>query len=95
MRQWKSSLGRCCVRIQWVPERDRQAHVVPNARSLQIGLSGEALDLYINERVIAIDDVTHDAIHQKKMMAENSSVSLEILRCYRERIIRFHRNYER
>lgn len=45
------------VRIQWDPERDLLHTPLPH-RAIQIGLSGEAVDRYVNEWTQAIADVT-------------------------------------
>nr|WP_062341316.1 DUF4291 domain-containing protein [Herbidospora sakaeratensis] len=45
------------VRIQWDPERSPALHALPH-RSLQMGLSREAVDRYVDEWIVGIDDVT-------------------------------------
>lgn len=52
------------VRIQWDPERNLRLEPLPY-RSLQIGLSKIAVDLYVNEWIQRITDVTEvaHAIH--------------------------------
>ena len=58
--QWKHELRRSCVRFQWDPERD--LHLQPLAwRSLQIGLSGEVVDRYVDDWTVGITDVTEQA----------------------------------
>ena len=56
---WEST-RRAPVRLQWDPERDLRLQPLPY-RSLQIGLSGEAVDRYLSEWIVAIDDVTATA----------------------------------
>jgi hypothetical protein len=59
--QWRASL-RAPVRVQWDPERD--LHLRPLAhRSLQVGLSGEAVRRYCDEWIVGIEDVT-DLAHR-------------------------------
>lgn len=55
--EWRLALRRQPVRFQWDPERDILGRSLPY-RTLQIGLTGEALDRYINEWIIAIVDIT-------------------------------------
>ncbi|WP_329133674.1 DUF4291 domain-containing protein [Streptomyces sp. NBC_01476] len=55
--QWKREMRRSPVRIQWDPERDLNLQPL-QGRSLQIGLSGEAVHRYVDEWVVGIDDVT-------------------------------------
>ncbi|MEO3854786.1 DUF4291 domain-containing protein [Acrocarpospora sp. B8E8] len=52
------------VRVQWDPERDAHLHALPY-RSVQIGLSGQAVDRYL-DGTLTITDVTQRAhdIHQ-------------------------------
>ncbi|WP_157244597.1 DUF4291 domain-containing protein [Nonomuraea typhae] len=45
------------VRVQWDPERDAHHNPLPY-RSIQIGLSGEAVRRYADEWITAIHDVT-------------------------------------
>ncbi|WP_406313976.1 DUF4291 domain-containing protein [Streptosporangium sp. NBC_01639] len=54
---WAERLRRSPVRIQWDPERDGRLNALPY-RSLQIGLSGEAVDRYTDEWITAVTDVT-------------------------------------
>ncbi len=53
------------VRVQWDPERSLQLAALPY-RSLQVGLSGRAVDRYVDEWIVAITDVTPSArrIHE-------------------------------
>jgi hypothetical protein len=43
--------------VQWDPERDLQLQALPY-RAIQIGLSGEAVNLYVNTWTKSISDVT-------------------------------------
>ncbi|MGI8331423.1 DUF4291 domain-containing protein [Actinomadura scrupuli] len=45
------------VRLQWDPERDLRLQPLPY-RSLQIGLSGEAVRRYLTDWIVGIDDLT-------------------------------------
>ncbi|GAA1301352.1 hypothetical protein Psi02_28570 [Planotetraspora silvatica] len=54
---WAARLRRSPVRIQWDPERDPHHNALPY-RSIQIGLSGEAVDRYLDEWTVAITDIT-------------------------------------
>jgi hypothetical protein len=58
--QWKRSL-RAPVRIQWDPERDLHLRPLPY-RTIQIGLSGEAVRRYVDEWIVGIDDITDTCI---------------------------------
>ena len=45
------------VRIQWDPERDLLLRPLPH-RSLQMGLEGEALERFVGDWIVAIEDIT-------------------------------------
>ncbi|MEV4500228.1 DUF4291 family protein, partial [Micromonospora arborensis] len=54
---WTRQLKTSPVRVQWDPERSLQLKALPY-RSLQVGLSGEAVDRYVDEWMVAITDIT-------------------------------------
>jgi len=55
---WKKQVCASSVRVQWDPERDCRIGQIPGVRSLQMGLSGEAVRLFVNEWTVALEDVT-------------------------------------
>lgn len=55
--EWRETLKSSPVRVQWDPERDLGLNPLPH-RAIQIGLSGEAVDRYVDEWIIAVRDVT-------------------------------------
>jgi hypothetical protein len=54
---WSRQLKTSPVRVQWDPERSLHLAPLPY-RSLQVGLSREAVDLYVDDWVVAITDIT-------------------------------------
>nr|WP_258574576.1 DUF4291 domain-containing protein [Streptomyces shenzhenensis] len=54
---WQRRLKNAPARVQWDPERDLHLQPLPY-RSLQLGLSGEAVRRYADEWTVAIRDVT-------------------------------------
>ncbi|MEU7798975.1 DUF4291 domain-containing protein [Micromonospora arborensis] len=54
---WSRQLKTSPVRVQWDPERSLHLQTLPY-RSLQVGLSGEAVDRYVDEWIVAITDIT-------------------------------------
>jgi len=54
---WKKLLEISPVRIQWDPEKDIHLEKM-DYKSIQVGLSGEAIEKYANDWVIAIEDIT-------------------------------------
>lgn len=58
---WQTRKDNTPVRLQWDPERD--VHFTPlEHRSIQIGLTQEAVELYVNDWIQDITDVTTTAI---------------------------------
>ncbi|MFD9706373.1 DUF4291 domain-containing protein [Lentzea sp. NPDC059081] len=58
--------GKPAVRVQWDPERGLHHEALPH-RSIQIGLTREAVEKYVNEWTVSITDVTPlaRAVHEK------------------------------
>ncbi|WP_030490223.1 DUF4291 domain-containing protein [Micromonospora chokoriensis] len=54
---WSRQLKASPVRVQWDPERTLHLSALPY-RSLQVGLSGEAVARYVENWIVAIRDVT-------------------------------------
>ncbi|MFF7852741.1 DUF4291 family protein [Streptomyces sp. NPDC007904] len=54
---WQRRLKRSPARVQWDPERDLHLRPLPY-RSLQLGLSGEAVERYADDWTVSIRDVT-------------------------------------
>ncbi|WP_326565908.1 DUF4291 domain-containing protein [Amycolatopsis rhabdoformis] len=54
---WQAAVRTSPVRVQWDPERDVH-HRPLEHRSIQLGLSGEAVDRYVDEWITAVTDVT-------------------------------------
>lgn len=54
---WRDEIARQPVRVQWDPERDVDLQPLPY-RSIQVGLSGEAVSRYVDEWTVEITDVT-------------------------------------
>ena len=59
--EWEAKKNASPVRIQWDPERDLLLRPLEH-RAIQIGLSKEAVNLYVNQWTRKITDVT-DAAH--------------------------------
>ncbi|NUO00426.1 MAG: DUF4291 domain-containing protein [Saprospiraceae bacterium] len=54
---WQAQLEQSPVRVQWDPERDLFLNKL-DYRSIQIGLSGEAVSRYTKEWIVEIQDIT-------------------------------------
>jgi hypothetical protein len=57
---WSRYLKASPVRVQWDPERSLQLTPLPY-RSLQVGLSGDAVDRYVDDWIVSIEDMTSRA----------------------------------
>lgn len=55
--EWSRQLKASPVRVQWDPERSLRLGALPY-RSLQVGLSGEAVHRYVDEWLVRLTDVT-------------------------------------
>jgi hypothetical protein len=55
---WRMILDEAPVRVQWDPERDWRLNALADVRAIQIGLSGEAVERYVQEWIRRIEDVT-------------------------------------
>ncbi|OVE49315.1 DUF4291 domain-containing protein [Chromobacterium violaceum] len=55
--EWERLKNSSPVRIQWDPERDLLLQPLPH-RAIQIGLSKEAVGLYVNQWIHQISDIT-------------------------------------
>ena len=71
---WQRLKAQSPVRIQWDPERSLKLEPLPH-RSIQIGLTGEAVPRYVNEWIQNISEITdvaqkiHALIAQDKLAA--------------------------
>lgn len=80
---WARQLKGSPVRVQWDPERSLRLQALPY-RSLQVGLSGEAVERYADQWIVAITDITATVRHVH-----------ELLRSGDERAARAHLPLER
>lgn len=56
-QEWQQRVRSSPVRVQWDPERNLSLQPL-GYRSIQIGLSGRAVDKYVDEWIVSITDVT-------------------------------------
>jgi hypothetical protein len=67
---WKEILKNSPVRIQWDPEKDIFFQSLDH-RSIQIGLSGIAVEKYIGNWIVSIDDITESCKELHQLIIEN------------------------
>ncbi|MFC7584007.1 DUF4291 domain-containing protein [Nonomuraea antimicrobica] len=71
---WKKRLRDSPVRVQWDPERDPHHNALPH-RSVQVGLSGDAVTRYVDQWVVRITDLT-DRVHDiRQALRERKDVT--------------------
>ena len=56
--EWKRIVHTAPVRVQWDPERSWRLGRLENARAIQIGLSREAVERYVRQWIVRVEDVT-------------------------------------
>jgi hypothetical protein len=71
--EWRSTLSEAPVRIQWDPERDWRLSVVDGVRAIQIGLTGEAVQRYVDNWIVRLEDVTPVA-HRLDVDLKNGAI---------------------
>ncbi|MFI1062366.1 DUF4291 domain-containing protein [Streptomyces spororaveus] len=60
VEEWRAAVRDSPVRVQWDPERDLHLNPLPH-RAIQIGLSGPAVERYVENWISGIRDVTATA----------------------------------
>lgn len=77
--EWKRTMDSSPVRIQWDPERTITLGQ-EDFRSIQIGLSGEAVHLYVNNWIQSIEEITDLATEVRaKVASDNLSAAKSML----------------
>jgi hypothetical protein len=76
--EWQTAKNNSPVRIQWDPERD--IHLQPlEHRAIQVGLSDQAVKLYVNEWIDNITDITEKAAEIHSLVKLNQFKNLQSL----------------
>ena len=75
---WQQMKAAHPVRIQWDPERSLKLEPLPH-RSIQIGLSGEAVPRYVNEWIQNISEITDTAQQIRSLVAQDNLAAAEAL----------------
>lgn len=56
---WKTALVNSPIRVQWDPEKDIHLNAL-DYKSIQIGLSGIAVQKYVNDWIVSIEDISQE-----------------------------------
>jgi hypothetical protein len=75
---WSRQVKTSPVRVQWDPERSLHLGPLPY-RSLQVGLSGETVDRYVQEWIVALTDVTATAHTIRDRLADGDETGADAL----------------
>lgn len=67
---WQLALKNAPVRVQWDPEKDPLLRP-QNYKSVQIGLSGTAVDQYLADWIVEITDITENCKSIHQLILEN------------------------
>lgn len=70
---WKKTKEVSPVRIQWDPERDFQLNPLRYQRAIQIGLSGFAVEKYVHDWIVDIQDITPACKKIQQYLLENKA----------------------
>ena len=89
---WKLMKEKTPVRIQWDPERDIH-HNALDHRSIQIGLKGEAVQRYVKDWIVRIEDITSIAHNMFDFIQAGDNEAARAL-CPEERLYTFVENHE-
>jgi len=68
--EWKNTLHNSPVRIQWDPEKDIFLNKL-DYRSIQVGLTGIAVEKYVNDWIVSIEDISDTCKHIHSLVLEN------------------------
>ncbi|MEV7870217.1 DUF4291 domain-containing protein [Streptomyces sp. NPDC088124] len=55
--EWRAELESSPVRVQWDPDRDTGLNPL-SRRAIQVGLSGEAVERYLDDWIVGMTDIT-------------------------------------
>ena len=77
--EWKDALAKSRVRVQWDPERTVALEALP-WRAIQVGLERDAVDAYLDEWILRIDDVTELARNIKGLVDRGDIARADLIR---------------
>lgn len=67
IEEWRTIKDNSPVRIQWDPERDLYLNPLKH-RAIQVGLSGIAVEKYVNDWIVSIEDITNSSKKIRKLV---------------------------
>lgn len=78
LEQWRAELHGSAVRVQWDPERTMALERLPH-RTIQIGISGPAVDAYVDQWIVRIEDVTPLMRRMEQAVADRDWAQVQAL----------------
>lgn len=79
IEEWRAGLEASPVRVQWDPERTLTLEPLP-WRSIQVGLGGVAVDEYVDNWIVRIEDLSRMVAEIASLVAVGDLVGAERLR---------------
>jgi hypothetical protein len=77
--EWRAILESSPVRVQWDPERTLKLESLP-WRTIQVGLSGEAVHAYVDRWLVRIEDLTALVAEIESLVKANDLAGADRLR---------------
>lgn len=77
-KDWQLALKTSPVRVQWDPEKDIHLQPLPY-RSIQIGLTGIAVEKYVAEWITDVEDITASCKHIQQLLSEGKTAEANSL----------------
>ncbi|MEZ4400011.1 MAG: DUF4291 domain-containing protein [Kofleriaceae bacterium] len=77
--EWRTALEASPVRVQWDPERTLKLEPLP-WRTIQVGLGGGAVDEYVDNWIVCIEDITQLVAEIESLVAVGNLVGAQRLR---------------
>ncbi len=74
-----SSTNRDSARVQWDPERGPRLERLENTRSIQIGIPASLLEVWVEQWIVGIEDVTEKARSMKSALDCDANIGPEEL----------------
>lgn len=71
--EWKKAVKESSIRVQWDPERDLYGNPL-EYRSIQLGISGDCVNKYVDEWIGEITDITDYVSDLKRLLDEKRNI---------------------
>lgn len=72
--EWKEQIKTSEIRCQWDPERDLFGNLL-EYRSIQLGLRGAAVQKYVNDWIVSIEDITEYVMKLREQKSRGMDIN--------------------